>query len=386
MRRRVLLSLILAATTLALSPACNSRHVRTEVATTEPGAAGQLVDWRYLDTVSLPGHRLTQAHIYRFSYVTQSDRMQVATARIAIPTIGYANYDLVAHLHGTIGFADHCAPSVMPGFGFETPVNPLPADMVAAGHVVVMPDYPGLGAPGPHRYVERAATGRSVWDALVAAQRVVRVVQPTSTTSNRVLLMGHSQGGHALFSALSTQRESDDFDVVGAVAFAPPGDAQRHAELVAAGQARPAPFAWALSSYARAYPDVIDRDHWFAAGVAESLPAKLESQCAPRIKLWLGDDPAEIFSEHALQAFEQGELPAAVLEAERIDRFTTDVDIVVFHGTRDQLLPPELSEQLASTLAEHGTHVDWRPVRHAGHLTVPRFARRDALDWIDTRL
>lgn len=380
----------IAALVLCTVMACAAR----QVSTTEPDSpittAGTLVDWKHLGRVPVPGHPTVQADVYRYSYVTRSDRRQIATARLAIPSTGFgASYDLVAHLHGTIGFADHCAPSMMPGFGFESPVNPIPADMVAAGRVVVMPDYPGLGGPGPHRYVERDATGRSVWDGLAAARTLVPVVRPTAQTTDRVLLTGHSQGGHATFAALATQRLDDRFEVVGAVAFAPPGDPVEHARLVAAGEARAAPFAWALMSYARAYPDAIDPGWWFEEEVAEHLPKKLEERCAPKLTVWLGNDPDEIFTDQALRAFETGEFPPGVtrvLRRERLDGFHTDTDILVWHGTRDGLLPAELSRDLAERLEHEGTHVEWHSVEGGRHLTVPRQARAETLAWIEERL
>ncbi len=370
--------------------ACAARQVSTSATTSAaPAPAGTLIDWQHLGRVPVPGRPTVQADVYRFSYVTRSDHREIATARMAIPAGGFdASYDLVAHLHGTIGFADHCAPSMMPGFGFESPVNPIPADMVAAGRVVVMPDYPGLGAPGVHRYVQRDATGRSVWDGLAAARTLVPTVQPTAETTNRVLLTGHSQGGHATFAALATRRPGDDFDVVGAVAFAPPGDAIQHARLVADGQARAAPFAWALMSYAQAYPDAIDPAWWFEEEVAQKLPGMLEERCAPKITVWLGNDPEEIFTDQALHAFRSGDLPPGledVMERERLDGVRTDTEILVYHGTRDGLLPAELSRELARRLEENGTDVEWRAVEGGRHLTVPRQSRREAVAWIERR-
>ncbi len=367
---------------------CATRRVDTTMPPSPPPApAGTLVDSKHLGDVRVPGHLGSTASIYQFSYVTISDDAQVATARLAIPKAD-ATGEIVAHLHGTVGFADHCAPSAWPGFGFESPLNPLAADMVASGRVVVMPDYPGLGTPGRHRYVEREATGRSVWDSVAAATALLESVAPAAEPSNRVLLMGHSQGGHAVLSALSTLRPDDGLDVVGAVAFSPPGDAIHHARLVARGMARPAPLAWGLTSYANAYPEELDPERWFTERVAEGLPDLMERRCVVALNVWLGLEADGIFTEDALRAFEAGDLGAgvdAVLLHEQFSALHTDVPILIFHGTRDTVLPAELSERLAQHLATQGNTVDWRAVEHAGHLGVPRMARTDARHWIEAR-
>jgi pimeloyl-ACP methyl ester carboxylesterase len=312
--------------------------------------------------------------VYRFSYVTQSDKQAVATARLAVPVSGPAQYDVVTHLHGTIGFADHCAPSKLPGFGFESPLNPIPADMVADGRVVVMPDYPGLGVPGRHRYIEKESTGRSVWDSLEAAKRVVSEHYPDRSATGQLLVMGHSQGGHATLATLATQRDTDPWNVVGAVAFAPPGDPVEHAAMMVEGDARAAPFAWALMSYAQAYPDDLAADLVFEGWVHESLPGMMHDYCAPALTVWLGGDPDAIFTADAMEMFTRRQPSAGmarVVERERLDHLQTQVPIRIYHGTSDTLLPHKLSQDLAQRLTENGNDVEWRAVEGAGHLSVP---------------
>ncbi|MDP8988286.1 MAG: lipase, partial [Actinomycetota bacterium] len=60
--------------------------------------------------------------------------------------------------HGTVGLADHCAPSRAGVF------VPDLAELVHAGYVVAATDYEGLGTPGPHPYLVGASAGRSVLD------------------------------------------------------------------------------------------------------------------------------------------------------------------------------------------------------------------------------
>lgn len=377
MKHKIILAIV-GICTIVAAAGCFPHSLDVPRAPERAAVAGAIVDHEKIGRMPVPGSPMVSADVYRFSYVTRSDTTQVATARLAVPVTAGADYDMVAHLHGTIGFADHCAPSRMPGFGFEAPLNQIPADMVADGRVVVMPDYPGLGAPGRHRYVEKEATGRSVWDAFTAAQSLMEERYPERRATGRVLLMGHSQGGHAAMAALATQHPDDPWNLVGTVALAPPGDPLHHARLVALGEANAGPLAWALMSYSIAYPDEVDRDALFEEWVVDSLPSMMEEYCIPTIKVWLGNDPEDIFTEEALEMFANRtpspEL-ASLIERERLDTSIRDSEVVVFHGNADDLLPMALSSQLADRLADNGNRVAWHEVDGAGHLTVPHHVR-----------
>jgi alpha-beta hydrolase superfamily lysophospholipase len=66
------------------------------------------------------------------------------------------------------------------------------AEMMARGYVVVATDHPGLGTPGMHPYLIGVSEGRAVLDSVRAARDL-----PDAGASNRFVVWGHSQGGHA---------------------------------------------------------------------------------------------------------------------------------------------------------------------------------------------
>ena len=97
--------------------------------------------------------------------------------------------DVIAWAHPTSGVVEKCAPSLMPDtagmiWGLQS--------MLAKGYVVVATDYPGLGTPGIHPYLIGESEGRAVLDSVRAARAM-----PQSGASNRFVVWGHSQGGHA---------------------------------------------------------------------------------------------------------------------------------------------------------------------------------------------
>jgi pimeloyl-ACP methyl ester carboxylesterase len=127
-------------------------------------------------------------------------------------------WPLISYAHGTTGAADSCAPSRGYDAGKLTSyAYPLLRRWLNAGYAVVRTDYEGLGTPGVHHYLHGLSEGRSVLDAVRAA----RAFAPRKL-ANRVIIAGHSQGGHAaLFAASLAPTWTPELRVRGTVAFAP---------------------------------------------------------------------------------------------------------------------------------------------------------------------
>lgn len=124
---------------------------------------------------------------------------------------------VIAWAHGTWGVAEQCAPSLSANFYAATPSL---AEMVRAGYVVVAPDYPGLGSPGPHPYLVGQDTAHSALDAVRAARAI-----PGAAAGARFAVWGESQGGHAaLWTGMLARGYAPDLTLVGVAAAAPPTD------------------------------------------------------------------------------------------------------------------------------------------------------------------
>lgn len=101
-------------------------------------------------------------------------------------------WPIVSVGHATTGTDTRCAPSRRIGLlGSLTTVIPF----LANGYVVAMTDYQGLGAPGPHPYLDSTTAAFNVIDIVRAA----REVEPT--TSDTWVGYGVSQGGQAVWAA-----------------------------------------------------------------------------------------------------------------------------------------------------------------------------------------
>ena len=175
------------------------------------------------------------ALVYFFRYETQDrgKRME-ATAAVAFPNLP-AGQKLTAPqvlwLHGTSGFSDKCAPTKK-GADAALPV----ALMASQGYIGVAPDYVGMNGFGaastmPHPYLVAEPTAMASLDALRAALTMTSEVAPSVTPSNKVVVWGGSQGGHATLVTLRyAPYYAPQYKILAGVALIPPVNLQGQLE------------------------------------------------------------------------------------------------------------------------------------------------------------
>ena len=137
------------------------------------------------------------------------------TGLIAVPNTPppAGGYPVISWAHGTTGIADTCAPSLSPD-DYANVAN----NLLDAGYVVVATDYEGLGTPGRHPFIVGESEARGVLDMVRAARNLAE-----AHASDRYLVWGHSQGGHAAMFALHiADTWAPELHLVGVVAGAPP--------------------------------------------------------------------------------------------------------------------------------------------------------------------
>jgi Secretory lipase len=152
----------------------------------------------------------TGVSAYRVAYRTQrSTRADgttpdgVASATLFLPDkprVADGPVPLLVVAHGTIGIGGRCAPSrgelTVPGDhldDYRATIIPL----VAAGWIVISPDFPGYGYGETTGYMDAEDAAHGVLDATRAASKVLA----PGVLSGKVAFVGHSQGGHAVLSA-----------------------------------------------------------------------------------------------------------------------------------------------------------------------------------------
>jgi pimeloyl-ACP methyl ester carboxylesterase len=135
-------------------------------------------------------------------------------------------WPVITWAHGTTGIADACAPSII-GTVYD---SPLLNRWLKAGYAVVRTDYEGLGTPAePHPYLIGVSEGRSVLDMVRAARRL------DPRLGKRIVIAGHSQGGHAaLWAASLAKKWTPELKLEGTLALAPASHIGDQAELLSA--------------------------------------------------------------------------------------------------------------------------------------------------------
>jgi hypothetical protein len=74
-----------------------------------------------------------------------------------------------------------------------------------------------------------------------------------------------------------------------------------------------------------------------------------------------------------------------VFEAEDLGALATDTELLVVHGTEDELLPIALTEAYVERIGV-GTSVTFLPVEGGDHLMLPRTAKEPILGFLEDAL
>ena len=263
-------------------------------------------------------------------------------------------WPLVTWAHGTAGIADKCAPSRFPVSSDRYAANayvPLFNGYLEAGYAVVQTDYEGLGTPGVHPFLVGRAEARGVLDIARAARQL------DARVGRRVLIVGHSQGGHAaLWAWAETDEWTPELRILGAQTFAPIAEVS---PLVAGREALTTPGG--LSAYAgllfRAF------DSTFGIEVADygtepglGLYPQTLTKCIGEL---LAEDSYGSISVAELASDDADFDPVMDLAVREVDlnEFEFSRRLLLMHGTDDETVPVALSDTLANRLREAGTRV-----------------------------
>ncbi|ENV92414.1 hypothetical protein Acal01_01309 [Acinetobacter calcoaceticus] len=163
------------------------------------------------------GSVAAESSILTYKMLGQSGQEVQATSLVFTPNTPppAGGWPIVVWAHGTTGVADTCAPSKA---ALADSTKDLISKLLAAGYVVVAPDYEGLGTPGIHPFLNVKSEAFSITDAVVATRNYLS--QRNLLTSKKWLTVGHSQGGHAALSAAQYASRAQ-LDYKGTVAVAP---------------------------------------------------------------------------------------------------------------------------------------------------------------------
>ncbi|KAF2117087.1 Alpha/Beta hydrolase protein [Lophiotrema nucula] len=181
----------------------------------------------------------------RILYVTETlnGSMVPASAYVLWPwhaksfsdsSLNVSGVPVVAWAHGTSGVYGECAPSHIRNLWYQFSA---PYILALQGYAVVAPDYAGLGVNQTlegddviHQYMAGPAHANDLFYAVEAARKAF------SDLSKQFVVMGHSQGGLAAWSAAERQARKPVEGYLGAIAASPTTDIMQIFQAAPAAQ------------------------------------------------------------------------------------------------------------------------------------------------------
>jgi pimeloyl-ACP methyl ester carboxylesterase len=295
-------------------------------------------------------------------------------------------WPVITYGHGTTGIADACAPSrdraAGQAHGLIDYAHPLLRRWLKAGYAVVRTDYEGLGTPGAHPYLIGRSEGYAMLDVVRAARRL------DQRLGRRVIIAGHSQGGHAaLWAASLAGRWTPELKVRGTVALAPVSHLGEQAALL-----RSLTSPDGLSGLVAMILRGID-----VARPGLGVPLGLSERAAALYPRTLTDCVGRLASPSAFGALAPAELirpeveisgVVAALNREDPERLTIRTPVRIHQGTADSTVFKAFTDPLVEEYRGRGVRVTYKTyegVDHGGVVTSARSAR-DATTYIRSRL
>ncbi len=305
----------------------------------------------------------------------------VAVPRGRAPKGGWP---VIAYGHGTTGIADQCAPTRDRDGTAVHPYNayayPLLERWLKAGYAVVRTDYQGLGTPGTHEYLDGLVEGRSMLDAVRAARRVAPLAR-------RVVIAGHSQGGHAaLWAAALAPRWTPELKLRGTYAFAPASHLGEQASLLPSIGSPLGGLGGIAAMVLRGLDDARPQLK-VALGLgdrATALYPRTLTDCLPELN---GTDSfgGLTGSEFLKQGVDATAVIAAIGASDpEALRIRTPVRIA--QGTADGTVLPVFTDQLVTEYRARGNPVVLKSFPDVTHGGVVDAAAADSLRWLRARL
>ena len=323
--------------------------------------------------------------VYRISYHSQD---QVNRALVVIPKrdMPAGGFPLFVYNHGTVGIADHCAPSDHPESSF-TPYL-FPTSEMARRYITILPDYDGYHNAIPHQYFSSERAAMSVLDAI----RAVKALIPPgnnygfSVDPNRIVMAGYSQGGHVSLGVLQIQAAyAPELPIALLVALAPGSDALAHlqtmaqhhvASIAAGGTGHPYLGLASLSFYAveRAERPAAEasgeRLRFLHSPMHEDLPSLVATRCISELHV-----PASAFTSdfgRRALANDWDDTPwRAWFSARVAGAFSSETPIVIIGGLADSVVGASETAALYHRLKAHGNRVAHIVSPQGNHASLP---------------
>ena len=278
------------------------------------------------------------------------------------PYVGTTRRPVIGYAVGTQGMGDRCAPSRQ--FAENTEYeSALLAGLLARGYTLAITDYQGLGTPGTHTYMTRAAQGQAVLDAVRATEGAGF---SDTTPESPVGITGYSQGGGAAAAAAElASTYAPELQVKGVAAGAVPADLAAVSRVVD-GTLYSAFGFYATAGLNAAYH--IDPAQTLSAQGVETLK-KVEGACVT--DLFDSSFVSSSVLTHdgkPLSSLFDSEPMKSVPADNRIGQRKPAMPALLTHSMLDDVIPFAVGKQLAKDWCAKGATVNFQANLAPGHV------------------
>ncbi|GAB3817120.1 hypothetical protein GCM10028820_17530 [Tessaracoccus terricola] len=318
---------------------------------------------------------------WRILYTTTlADGVPAVASAIVVAPDGDGDHPVVAWAHGTTGQATGCAPSLLE-HPFEAGAMPDLPGTLAQGWAVVAPDYPGLGTGGSHPYLVGQPTGRSVLDAIRAAQQLEE-----ARLGEQTMVWGHSQGGHAaLWTGGLAESYAPELDVRGVVAMAPAANLPQLLADLTTSPIGPVFGAYVIAAWEDVDPSIRMQDYVRPAariGMEEmagrclsdpSVLVSVATSILGRDPVWSGDPSRG---------------PVLALAHQNVPELPVAAPLLIAQGEADTLVRPQAQQEYVAKQCEAGQELEYRTypgMDHMGLVTGDSQLLADLVEWTEAR-
>jgi dienelactone hydrolase len=289
-------------------------------------------------------------------------------------------WPIVAFGHATTGTLSDCAPSLSPTL---LNTSAIVEKLVAAGYIVALPDYQGLGNLGTdntyYPYLDSTTLGYNVIDSVRAARNVV------PDASDRWVALGTSEGGQAAWAANELMDNYGwGLKLLGAASLSPISDVTKLADAAAAGELtkdQRVAMQGFLTALENEYGDDINLND-YRRGIAKEKADVLSACQGPALQertkvvdQITADDlrPSTPMATEALRRY---------LQKTSLPQGPTQAPMLVIYGGQDSLIPAAWTTRALESACRLGDVIQIQMQPELGHNQIDPST---ALDWVGER-
>lgn len=288
----------------------------------------------------------------------------VASGLVVVPRTGAGDWPVIDWDHGTTGFGQQCAPSLLDEPFTSGALFVLP-EIIDEGWALVATDYIGLGTEGPHPYL----IGKDAAYASLDATRAAQQLEPARLGQDTVI-WGHSQGGGAaLWSGAVAADYAPELKIRGVAALAPAANLPGLVDNLPNVTGGSVFASFVVAAYTATYPDITWREY-IRPGAEQTVRA-MSQRCLSEPGmlvsvlnvLALSADP-EIFSKDPATG------PFGARLEENVPPATIAVPVLIAQGEADTLVIPAAQTKYVDKVRSEGEQVDYRIYAGLNHVPL----------------